>query len=188
MLPALGIMIDRWNPTIHGISLVYSSNAAINICMAAPFFCVGTLLKEKKRQLNEFKSFKFQLMILVTSWVTVYLCGKYNGGVWMYINGYGQNIVLFFVGGIAGTVMTFVISKWLYSIHHKVITDISNGTIIILGFHFYLIDLTRKIEPSVSYVDPFAALIIVLVFIPVIWFVEKHIPYLMGIYRIHKLS
>lgn len=153
-----------------------------------PFFCVGTLLKEKKRQLNEFKSFKFQLMILVTSLVTVYLCGKYNGGVWMYINGYGQNIVLFFVGGIAGTVMTFVISKWLYSIHHKVITDISNGTIIILGFHFYLIDLTRKIEPSVSYVDPFAALIIVLVFIPVIWFVEKHIPYLMGIYRIHKLS
>ena len=48
MLPALGIMIDRWNPTIHGISLVYSSNAAINICMAAPFLLCWHIAKGKE--------------------------------------------------------------------------------------------------------------------------------------------
>lgn len=188
IFPAMGIAINHWNPTVHGVSLVYSSNAAINVCMASPFFCIGTLLRTKKSQLVSFDSLKLQILLFVFCLAIVYLCGRYNGGVWMYIDGYGNNIVLFIIGGFSGTAMIYVVSKWLDSIHHKVVTDLSNGTIVILGFHYYVIALVRKISPSTTYLDPIFAIVIILVFVPIIWLVEKHLPYLMGIYRVKKTN
>ena len=188
IFPAMGIVINHWNPIVHGISLVYSSNAVINVCMASPFFYIGSLLRVKKKQLDDFKSVKLQIPLFICCLGIVYLCGKYNGGVWMYIDGYGNNILLFIIGGMSGTTMVFVVSKWLNGIYHQVVTDLSNGTIIILGFHYYVIDLIRKISPSVTYLDPIFAIAIILIFVPVIWFVEKHIPYLMGVYRVKKMK
>ncbi len=104
----------------------------------------------------------------------------------MYVNGYGNNILLFLLGGLAGTTMIYLMAKWLDSLKMKVVVDISNGTIIILGFHAYLISIIRDAFPTPSLWDAVYALLIVLVFIPIIWIVEKKVPCLMGKYRVGK--
>lgn len=185
LFPLTGMLINHWNPTINGVSIVNSSNAIINVCMAAPFFTMGTILRKKKKELDHFRSAKWQIPIWAISIIIVYFCGKWNGDVRMYVNGYGHHILLFFIGGMAGTAMVFILSQWLSSIRGQWITVLSNGTIIILGFHYYLISsVARRILPTPSYTDLLLAAAIVLFFIPVIRWVEKYVPHLMGIYRL----
>lgn len=185
--PIVGVLIDLWNPLICGRNIVNNSNSIINICMAYPFFYLGYVLKRWKKELNILHSLRAELFMFLFSIVLVFMCGKMNSGVWMYKNGYGNNILLFILGGVAGTVMVFIFSKWLNRIRIKFVVNISNGTILILGFHCYLILLVRKFFSLPTSMDLLYSFLIILIFIPVIRFTEKYMPCLIGKYRAQKM-
>ncbi|HAT62436.1 MAG TPA: hypothetical protein DCS83_07850 [Prevotella sp.] len=178
--PAAGVLIDQWNPFVYGHALVYSSNSIINLSMAYPFFYLGYVLRHWERPLNTFHSLKFEILLLIYSVCIVLICGKLNSGVEMDRNGYGSNIVLFLLGGVSGTVMVFLLSKWFNQVRLTAVRDISEGIILILGFHDYLILLFRRFFTMSATLDLLYTLLILLVFIPVIRSAEKYLPWLVG--------
>ena len=100
----------------------------------------------------------------------------------MYDGTYGKNIVLFFVGGLAGTFVIYAISYLLRNITPKSLVILSKGTIIILGFHQLFIRAYDYLPDRYHTVlsDYAVSLVILLAFIPIIHLSEKYFPILLG--------
>ena len=81
--------------------------------------------------------------------------------------------------------MVFCFSK-LQGHASKYVVIISRGTIIILGFQKIVIALVRVFFPA-SYADIVFAVIIVILFIPLILWTERYFPLMAGKYRINKI-
>ena len=159
-------------------------NAIIDVCTAYPFFAFGVLMRNYKEILNALNNKVVFIAAFACGLLLVSLCSMYNGYVGLFGCNYGGNILLFLVGAIAGTVMIWALSKLLGS-SPKIINIVSRGTIIILGFHKILIDLVWIFfTPSVF--DVVFAILITLLFIPLIIATEKYFPLLAGKYRIKK--
>ena len=157
-------------------------NAVVDVCTAYPFFALGVLLRNYKEVINALDNKVMLIATFACGLLLVSVGCSYNGYVSMFCCNYGGNFSLFFVGALAGAVMIWTLSK---SFGHapKVITIISGGTIIILGFHKMLIDLVWAFfTPSV--LDVFFAALIILLFIPFIIATEKYFPLMAGKYRI----
>ena len=108
--------------------------------------------------------------------------GWYNGAPWMFDATYGKNIILFFIGGISGTMVVFLMSFMLRNVKSKVIDTISVGNILILGLHPIFIrayHLLPEVYQSV-YMDYFAALVILFAFIPIIHLSKRYFPVILG--------
>lgn len=181
VFPLIGMLINHYAPEIPKKCL-----APVNVCMAYPFFMMGFYLKRFKPFLVECKSVKLGLASCAICSLIVVVCTKLNEGVWMYQNGYGNNIFLFLIGGMTGTALIYSVSKLIPAILPPPIVNISKGTIIILAFHPYLITITRAYFPLRSLYDGVFSAIIVLLFVPIIMFAERYLPYLMGKYRVTK--
>ena len=159
-------------------------NAIIDVCTAYPFFAFGVLMRNYKEILNALNNKVVYIAAFACGLLLVSLCSVYNGYVGLFGCNYGGNILLFLVGAIAGTVMIWALSKLLGS-SPKIINIVSRGTIIILGFHKILIDLVWIFfTPSVF--DVVFAILITLLFIPLIIATAKYFPLLAGKYRIKK--
>ena len=159
-------------------------NAIIDVCTAYPFFAFGVLMRNYKEILNALNNKVVFIAAFACGLLLVSLCSVYNGYVGLFGCNYGGKILLFLVGAIAGTVMIWALSKLLGS-SPKIINIVSRGTIIILGFHKILIDLVWIFfTPSVF--DVVFAILITLLFIPLIIATEKYFPLLAGKYRIKK--
>lgn len=186
---SMGMLSISW--ILNTYSLLISAtdtNAIINVCLAFPFFLFGIYLRPYRNFFDRFNKFSMELIIFLISILVIISCGKFNGYVWMYANIYGESIILFIIGGLAGSCALFILCKWLTRKigDSKVISDISKGSIIILGFHFTLITLLPRptqISISVAIIDYIIAGVIVLLFVPVIRFSEKYFPSLIGKYR-----
>lgn len=111
ILPLTGMWLNEAQPVVAGRDIMASNNAIIASTMAYPFFIIGFHLKRWKQWLDEKRAWTISGAALLLSLVIVIVCTQLNGGVWMYMNGYGQNIFLFLIGGMAGTAMIFVVSK-----------------------------------------------------------------------------
>ncbi len=178
---AAGVAIGRWNPVFMGVSLGETCNAVVDVCLAYPFFISGFWMRRWKAALRRPLSFWTGAMVLLAGAFGLWVSGKYNGIVYMFANKYGRSLLLFFLGGYAGTAMTFVLSKWLDRWRVECVVDISKGTILILGFHMYILrDVVRELAPAASPLDLVYAMAVVLVFVPFIRFAERHLPYLIG--------
>jgi fucose 4-O-acetylase-like acetyltransferase len=163
-----------------------SPNAVINVCSAYPFFTFGIFCRGYKGLLSNYNN-KFCLFVLVLiGGILVYLCGRFNNYVLMYRCEYGDNMLLFLIGGIAGSSSVFALSKLLGS-SPKTISTISLGTIVILGFHRHLVDMVRSFF-VVSYCDVVFSFIIIVFFVPIILFTERYFPIIIGKYRIKKTN
>jgi len=185
-IPSCGVIINHCYP-----EFVSQSNAIVNATMAYPFFIGGFYLSHLKDRINRFNNPRLEQIGLLVCAAAIVICGLYNdGGVWMYCNGYGSNFLLFLIGGYAGTTGVFIISKWLSRIRNnrflvQSITTISTGTIVILSLHMFLIQTIQgPLAIARSPLDFLYALLITVLFIPVIYFSEKHLPYIIGKYRI----
>lgn len=159
-------------------------NAVVDVCTAYPFFSLGIFVRDYKDMLNKWNNLAFFVFSFVCGLLIVSFCCFYNDDIEMYRCGYGGNMFLFLVGGVAGSIIIFLVSKLLGHASKPVII-ISRGTIIILGFHKFFIDLVRLFFP-VSYFDVVFAVIIVFILIPVIIMIEKFFPLMAGKYRINR--
>ncbi len=157
-------------------------NAFLNTTLAYPFYAIGGGYK----CLNIDKiNRKPWLMITgaIAGVIIVFVVGWYNGAPWMYDATYGKNIFLFFLGGLAGTFTMYVISYYLREIKPRSLMILSKGTIIILGFHQLFIRIYDNFPNylhgvSLEYIS---ALIILVLFIPIIQLSERYFPALLGL-------
>jgi hypothetical protein len=125
------------------------------------------------------------VMTGVCGFLLVSVCCLYNNNVGLHNCDYGGNMFLCLLGGISGTMMVFAVSKLLGHAPDYVVI-ISRGTIIILGFQKIIIALVRELFPA-SYADIIFAVIIVILFIPLILWTERYFPLMAGKYRINKI-
>ena len=84
----------------------------------------------------------------------------------MYLNGFGSNYIMFIMGSISGTILIFIISKYLSCFKSKQIIILSTGSIAILGFHMIILNFTRSILTTPSWKDYIMAVGIMILFIP----------------------
>ncbi len=161
---------------------MFLQNAIANILLSYPFFIIGLTLKKHKELLNKDFGKKNEIAMFLFFILLTSICTYLNGNVWVYLNYYGKSFILYIIGGFCGTAIIFILCKWLNNIKLSVVSTISNGSIVILGLHFMFIGYT-KITPSLDFVS---ALILLMLFIPVIKLCEKQCPYIIGVYRIKK--
>ena len=165
-------------------SVIDDPNSIVNVFTAYPFFALGGYVKNHSDFLNKFDGKLTLGVVFVVSLFLIFICGHYNDYVWMWKCGYGGNFVLFLIGGVSGTCCIYALSKILGSCP-QLVTTISRGTILILGFNMALIELIRRFFQA-SLADFGFAFIIVLCFIPVIMLAERFFPLIMGKYRLKK--
>lgn len=129
--------------------------------------------------MDEFCNVYVEVVLFVFALILIYFCSRFNGNTWVYINDYGRYFTLYILGGFAGTVFVYIISKWINKVKLRVVHVISQGTILILGFHFNLIGvIDRHLDNGFL-----TSVIIMLLFVPVIILCEKYFPYILGVYR-----
>ena len=168
---------------LHGMPFFLNEpNAVIDLFTAYPFFALGVFFRNYKEMLVAMNNKALLVAMFACGLLLVTLCNMYNGYVGVYRCNYGVNLFLFLIGAVAGTVMVWALSKVLGGAP-KVVSVISRGTIIILGFHKIMIDLVWAFfTPSIF--DVVFAILITLLFIPLIIAIEKYFPLLAGKYRI----
>lgn len=183
---ACAYIINNNDVVICGKHLNAFPWAILNAFVAYPFFIIGHYFQTWKQQIASYKIGKGTIIWILTCLFIVFLCGHKHKYVYLYNCGYGDNIFLFLVGGVAGSALIFFVSKVLERIHWKAITDISIGTTLILGFHFHFIAIFRHFFKTSSIADALFTIIIVLLFVPIIRLCAAYVPIVMGKYRIKK--
>lgn len=151
-----------------------------NSFVSYPFFVIGYFLRKWKDKMSRYQANKYTFFWIIITLFAVFLCGHHHKYVYLYICGYGDNLILYLIGGLAGSALIFFISKVLEDIHWCVVTDISVGTTLILGFHGHLISFIRYFFNKTSIADLFFSIIIVLFFVPIIRFCKSYIPIIIG--------
>lgn len=166
--------------------------AALNTFLAMPFFLLGYNLSNRYKYQFECLSRKllcinkFMLVVIIMLLnMCIFVIGHYNYCPWMHLNSYGNNIILFYLGGICGSFMIYLVSLSLNDFRLSIITVISSGTILILGFHIFLIPIMQYLFENVlalhGFVSSFLSSITILVlFIPFIKFCQTYFPIIIG--------
>lgn len=114
------------------------------------------------------------ILVIVVLFIVLFLLNKINGTPMVYRNEYGADYLLFYCGGMIGTSIVFLLSSKLsFEYDSKIITTLSVGTIIILGFHGLFIDIIRYISDSwvhlyLGITSYFFAVLILFLFYPII--------------------
>ena len=157
------------------------SNANVNVLVCMPFFLIGIFLKPMKSVLSGLHSYWKEVMMLAVSVVLIILCGNYNGYVWMYKNGFGDNYALYIIGGMAGAMMLYVVSLWLSRLPYRQMTlTLSKGSILIIGLHIVIVRRLTELSDRFWTEDFLFALLILFSFVPVIRLAELFFPILLG--------
>ena len=157
------------------------SNANINVLVCMPFFLLGVFLKSLKNILNGLDNLYLEFALLIFSIGAVVLCGHYNGYVWMYLCEYGNYFVLYILGGMAGSVMLYIVSLWLSRLPYRnMMMTISKGSILIIGLHIVIVRRLTDLPDRIWFEDLAFAVLLLLCFIPIIRFAELFCPLLLG--------
>ena len=161
------------------------SNANTNVLVCMPFFLIGIFIKPISKLIFKLHNYFIEVALLVLSVILVILCGNFNGFVWMYLCEYGNNYVLFILGGMAGTVMVYVFSLWLSRLHYrKMITNLSKGSILIIGLHIVIVRRLTELPNRMWLEDLLLSFFILCGFYVLIRIVELYIPILLGRHNI----
>lgn len=158
-------------------------NAIYNTSLAYPMFVIGGVGKYLKIDHINKIPLSYLILFFITGLLMVIGIEWYNGAPMMFDATYGNNIILFFIGGIAGTVSVYAVSFMLRNVKSKVIDTIAVGNILILGLHPILIRAYHLLPKSLQtvYMDYFVALVILLAFIPIIRITERYFPVILGL-------
>jgi len=125
-----------------------------------------------------------ECILIIVALALVYLCGEYNGYVWMYKNGFGDNFVLYVIGGVAGTIMLYVISLWLSRLpYRQMVLTLSKGSILIIGLHIIIVRRLTELPDRMWGEDLLLSILILFGFVPIIRLAELFFPILLGRHR-----
>ncbi|AEF84854.1 putative acyltransferase [Treponema primitia ZAS-2] len=166
--------------------LILSIDCAI---LAFPFYAIGNisrmknLIKTNNLNANKLKVL-IKILIAILGYMLIILGVNYNGRVDINNFQYGKDGLLFYTFGIVGIISTINLSQ-LYCNCSKIITILSNGTVIILAFHQllngYLLRIINiiGIEVNLMIIMIVSVVNVLLTIIPII-IIQKHFPILTG--------
>jgi hypothetical protein len=99
----------------------------------------------------------------------------------MYLCGYGNNFVLYLLGGVAGVLMLYAVSLWLSRLPYRsMITEISKGAILIIGLHIVIVRRLTELPDRWWCEDLFFSVLILLAFVPIVRLAGLFFPILLG--------
>lgn len=142
-----------------------------------PFFYSGryyAAYKEKiHHEITNLKCFQLTASILILI-ILQYIISYYNQPANIVESEFGKNILIFYLLGFSGSILTILAGEWMAKIiKHRWVTLLSNGTILILGLHMLLVKLSNEL-----FIKPFSlnreivsyplAIIILILFIPIV--------------------
>lgn len=153
------------------------TNALLCVLLTYPFFLSGILARQIEF-VRKPLSFWGCLGGAVLSGAILCFVSRFNGDVFIYRFIYGNNILLYLLGGVAGTCLLFFVSK-MFDNSPNWVRILALGSIVILGFHRYLIILYRHFFEQNPF-DILVALVILLLFVPVIGLCISYFPWLVG--------
>lgn len=158
--------------------------------LAFPFFGLGYLLKNVIENLSSIRNKQLVTLSIVVLFL-LFIFNKYNNRVDMCLASYGNNIVLFYLGGILGSLLVFIMSislmklRCFYNISNH-ISQYAQGTLLVVGFNLYAIYSVVKIYQLFRHaITPFEGIIIgtviFFVFYPLILLCKRYFPQAIGV-------
>lgn len=161
-----------------------ASNSNVNVLLCMPFFLIGVFLKTWKSTFNSMYNYLYEVLLFVISVALVILCGNYNGYVWMYLNGYGNNYAFFIIGGMAGTCMLYTMALWLSRLPFRsIVQTLSKGSLMVIGLHIIIVRRLTELPDRIWIEDIVFAFLVLLAFVPLIRMAELFFPILLGRYK-----
>lgn len=166
--------------------------AVSNCLLAYPFFIIGNSLRDKdilQRLVTSARQYRYVAALAAALLIAVtYIVGTQNGQAKLYMGQYANNVVLFAVGALTGSMAVFVLSALLDGVRLKITRVISSGTIVILVFHRELLhpllkEMGKTDTSSLLTVNTLvfvSAVIVVVAFYPIILLVKRFIPIVLG--------
>lgn len=166
--------------------------AVSNCLLAYPFFIIGNSLRDKdilQRLVTSARQYRYVAALAAALLIAVtYIVGTQNGQAKLYMGQYANNIVLFAIGALTGSMAVFVLSALLDGVRLKITRVISSGTIVILVFHRELLhpllkEIGKTDTSSLLTVNTLvfvSAIIVVMAFYPIILLVKRFIPIVLG--------
>lgn len=157
--------------------------------MSFPLFVLGYLLKTKTNVITRMKENKKLLNIAISLGCTLicFLIANLNGHVEFSGAGYGNSILLMYLGAIFGFFFVICISMLLCN--NKYILIIGGGTSVVLGLHSPIQQLIKEITrvafhvPTHDYSMLWAfpmAIVVLICHLPLIYFLNHKYPFLIG--------
>ena len=120
-------------------------------------------------------------LCIITTFSLLTLLSHYNGYVQCYAHNYGSNIILFYINAVLGIYMLFLVTAYFNNLSFKWNKTISQGTILILGFHYLFIIFLNEIYKTNNLgITMLYALFIIIIFIPIIQFIHNYFPWIIG--------
>lgn len=163
------------------------SNANTNVLVCMPMFLVGVFLKPLKLRLTNLHHYAVEGILLAMAVLLVWLCGQYNGYVWMYLCGYGNYYTLYIIGGMAGAMMLYTVSLWLSRLpYRQMVLTLSKGSLLIIGLHIVIVRRLTELPDRLWGEDLLLSIMILFSFVPLIRIAELCFPVLLGQYRHHS--
>lgn len=160
---------------------IVTNNANGNVLVCMPFFLIGVYLKPLRSFFNNMKNYYIEVSLLVLSVALMVISANYNGYVWMYLNEYGNNYMLYLLGGMSGVSMLYVISLWLGRLpYHTIVEALSKGSIMIIGLHIIIVRRLTELPGRMWVEDLLFSVLILFSFIPLIRLAELFFPLLLG--------
>ena len=185
---ATAYCINEYQLSLFGKPLYYTPCAITSVFVSYPFYMIGYWLRTLRETFNKYHTQSVSAyIILIACALIVFYCGHNHSVVKLYICGYGDSIILFLLGGMAGSACVYIISKFLVRVKYakvqKFSSVVSQGTILILGFHMPLVRFLRRFEITSDIQAAAFSILIVLLFVPIIMLCKKYAPVIMGKYR-----
>lgn len=166
---------------------LYRIGAAL---LAYPFFACGYLLHHHTQWIPKLEAFPlWQLFVIsVTLYALLAVVSPLNGSVNFFTLDHGYNIVLMYINAFIGTMATIALAMSIHS-NQKISALLGGGTAIILGLHTPIQRLLKEVVARLfslpshefSLLAGFTiSLVVLLIFIPIIPFIERHFPACIG--------
>jgi predicted tellurium resistance membrane protein TerC len=152
--------------------------------LSFPFFALGYVFKDFKFLKTIDIKFIYQIIIALISCFILIIVYDYNGKVDIYNCKLG-NPTLYYLGSFFGIIMMVFISNLLSKINlsYGIIKIYSNGTLVILGTHIFLLYIINKLlnyriifENDSIFKSIF---VMIVLYYPIIFFLQKF-PFLIG--------
>lgn len=148
--------------------------------MAWPYFLVGKLFKQYEHKIND-KPLHIQYVLILLGLVMP-LVGIYiNGMVDLYLGMFGRSVLLYYIVGVLSSVGIICFMKNIAG-NYKVITVLSNGTLLILAFHKYILAFLSQFNYSFPHRLIIAAMCLLFFYFPII-LAYKYCPIIIGKYK-----
>lgn len=164
-----------------------------NVLVCYPFYYIGALaFVHCQSHIKVLCSFvqnkRLQCLFLICAMLLILLLvTPYNGFVMMYQCGFGHNILLFLLLSVIGIGVIFLLSVMLEKQRPSFLRIISQGNIVILAYHYLGIRIFNiicsRVNENMMNDDILTfciALILMVMFIPIIKSVSRYFPIIMG--------